>query len=260
MKLNLSLAQMNLQLGNTDYNLGRALQMISEAANNGSQMILFPELWSSGYDLQKREKYSVVNLEILDQLKREAKEKQIAVGGSILLKKGNGFVNHFFIISENGAQIAGYDKVHLFRLMNEEKWLLPGSRLETAALNCGKAGLAVCYDLRFPELFRGYAFGGVNLILLVAQWPKERISHWKILIRARAIENQLFFAAVNCAGLVGKMMYGGCSAVISPWGETLIEGKEEEEQLLATEIDFDQVEEVRKTIPVFSDRRIEIYQ
>jgi omega-amidase len=259
MKLKFSLAQMNIKLGNVEYNFERAVQMIAQAAENRHQLILLPELWSSGYDLENREKYSSINLEILFQLKQKAKEKKIAIGGSLILKKECGFVNHFFLINNEGDQISGYDKVHLFRLMDEDKWLQPGNHLETATLECGKAGLAICYDLRFPEVFRVYSLCGANLILLVAQWPLIRINHWKTLLRARAIENQLFVVAVNCAGMVGKTQFGGCSAVISPWGETLIEGKEDEEQILFAELDFDQVEDVRRTIPVFGDRRPEVY-
>lgn len=255
----LSLAQMHIKLGDIDYNFDRAVQMIDQAAENRSQIILLPELWSSGYDLENREKYSKINLEILDNLKQKAKEKRISIGGSLLLQKDSDFVNRFFLINKDGLQIALYDKVHLFRLMNEDKWLQPGNHLEAATLEWGKAGLAICYDLRFPEVFRVYSLCGASLILLVAQWPLKRIFHWKTLLRARAIENQLFFAAVNSAGMIGNSLFGGCSAVISPWGETLIEGKEEEEQLLSAELDFDQVEEVRRTIPVFGDRRPEVY-
>ena len=90
-----------------------------------------------------------------------------------------------------------YRKVHLFRLLDEQDWLAPGEALSLAPTPWGAVGLSICYDLRFPELYRPYAAAGARLILVVAEWPERRISHWGKLLQARAIENQAFMAGVN---------------------------------------------------------------
>ncbi len=142
--------------------------------------------------------------------------------------------------------------------MHEDQWLLAGNHLQVIESPWGKIGLAICYDLRFPEMFRHYALEGVQLILLVAQWPIRRVEHWKTLIRARAIENQFFFAAVNCTGTIGKETFGGASALIDPWGNAVIEGGNQPE-LLTGEINLDEIQRVRQWMPVFQDRRNDIY-
>jgi len=144
--------------------------------------------------------------------------------------------------------------------MQEEQWLKAGESFQTVQTALGLAGLAVCYDLRFPELFRRYAVGGAVCYLLSAEWPIRRINHWQILLKARAIENQSFMLATNCVGQSGKDQFGGSSAVISPWGEVLIEGDQANEALLTTIIDTDQIEHARQFMPVFQDRRIDLYQ
>ena len=118
----------------------------------------------------------------------------------------------------------------------------------------GKIGLAICYDLRFPEIFRTCAVEGAELILLVAEWPRQRIEHWKILLQARAIENQCFIAAVNKSGTSMGAALGGNSALINPMGEFLTLGGENEELLQAT-FDLDEVSKIRDWMPVFDDRR-----
>ena len=119
--------------------------------------------------------------------------------------------------------------------------------------------MAICYDLRFPELFRHYALQGARLILLPAEWPNPRREHWRTLLRARAIENQCFVAACNRVGESDGTSFFGASAVIDPWGATLIEG-DDTPAILTTTLDLSLVENVRERIPVFADRRPELYK
>ena len=119
-------------------------------------------------------------------------------------------------------------------------------------------GLATCYDLRFPEIFRPYAVAGSNLCLIVAEWPERRISHWSKLLQARAIENQMYIAGVNKVGESQGVKLGGFSAVVDPWGVPVIEGGDGED-LLTTEIELNVSLRCRKLIPVLSDRRPEVY-
>jgi predicted amidohydrolase len=259
-KISISLAQMHIELAQPDANLEQAIGFVKQASANRSDLILFPELWSSGYDLKHADRYVPVNASVLEVLSGLAVSEKIAIGGSLLEKVSGQFYNTFYLIDQTGQIIAKYRKIHLFRLMNEDRWLQAGDQPQSANLHWGTAGMAICYDLRFPELFRHYALENANLICLPSEWPSVRINHWKVLLQARAIENQLFVAAVNSVGQTGVETFGGASAIVSPWGDVLAEGDSQSETLLTAEIDFDQVERIRQTIPIFQDRRPDLYR
>ncbi len=254
----ISLGQISISLGNTDINFQKSVEYIISAKSAGSDLILFPELWTSGYVLSQRDKIAKINTEFLAKLQSIANELDIWIGGSYLLKDNENFYNTFQLIEPRNSS-STYRKVHLFRLMKEDQWLSPGSSQTIAQTPWGPSGLSICYDLRFPELFRNYALAGCNWIMICAEWPLIRIDHWLTLIKARAIENQCFVIAVNTVGEFGKEVFGGSSTIISPWGETLAIGSNQNEELITTPISMDMVPEIRKKIPIFSDRRPDVY-
>jgi len=118
-------------------------------------------------------------------------------------------------------------------------------------------GLATCYDLRFPELFRALVDRAAELLLVPAAWPDKRVGHWRLLAQARAVENQCFVVACNTAGEHAGVPMGGHSLVVDPWGTVLAEAGDGEE-VLDVEVDVDQVRAVRETFPVLSDRRLSL--
>ncbi|MCE1253917.1 MAG: carbon-nitrogen family hydrolase [Anaerolineae bacterium] len=237
-----------------------AIRLASQAAELGSSLILFPELWSSGYDLPECQTYARQNRVILENLCTLAKDLGIFMGGSLLSEVNNKIFNTFTIISPEGKITARYDKLHLFNLLDEDRWCQPGDHLQTVNFPWAKAGLAICYDTRFPELFRSYALKNATLLLICAEWPLSRINHWSNLIKTRAIENLSFVAAVNCVGQVGPDRFGGQSAIISPWGEVLVEGNQDDAALLTAEINTDQVARARRGVTALSDRRPDVYE
>ncbi len=259
MKFTLSLGQMDIQHGDVEANFERARVWTVEAARRGSGLVVFPELWSTGYDLANWRRHASAPGEgIFARLAALAREQRVAIGGSVLEQRGDRAYNAFALFDAAGQLTATYRKVHLFRLMEEEKWLAPGERLELVEADWGLTGLGICYDLRFPEMFRHYALRGARLALVPAEWPSRRAEHWKALLRARAIENQMFVAGCNRVGEALGESFGGGSAVIDPWGQAVIEGGSGE-ALLTAEIDLDEVAAVRQRIPVFEDRRPELY-
>jgi len=259
MKALISLAQLNLKFGDPQWNFDRAIQMIAEAARRQSDCILFPELWTSGYDFEHALDHVHSNRSISADLSALAQEYRLWLGGSMLEEQDGQLFNTFTMFSPDGVSSYKYQKIHLFRLMDEHHWFLPGDHLQSIDLPLGKVGMAICYDLRFPEMFRKYALEGCRIILMPAEWPIIRVQHWKLLTRARAIENQIVVAAVNCVGKIGNETFGGSSAIIDPWGDAIIEGNDHDEALLTAEVDLDQVSTVRQKIPVFNDRRPDIY-
>ena len=258
-KLNISLAQMNIALGDVARNFRKMQEWSAEAARRGSHLVVFPELWSTGYALdQAKELASVLNSGMFSQVTTVAQQNKIAVVGSILEKRGVEVANSAAMFTPNGRLMGVYRKIHLFRLFEEEKWLSPGNAPLSMDLPWGETALAICYDLRFPELFRQYAVNGAKMIILPAEWPVTRVEHWRALLVARAIENQCFMIATNAAGDTGGTVFGGHSMIVDPWGKIIIEGGEDP-MLLTAEIDLDVVDDVRGRIPVFEDRRPDLY-
>lgn len=258
--MRISIGQMHVELGQPQCNLETAESMVVEAKRRGSDFVLLPELWSSGYDLTHADVHAQdVGQGIFAEMAAWAKANQIyLLAGSLLSRLGAGFGNTSVLYGPDGAQLAVYSKLHLFRLMDEEKYLIAGETRTTVDLPWGKAGLAICYDLRFPELFRRYALEGAKVIFLPAEWPHPRLAHWQTLLKARAIENQCFIVACNRVGKSGDSEFFGHSTIIDPWGETVIEGGDQE-MLLTADIDLGLVETIRQRIPIFADRREEVY-
>jgi predicted amidohydrolase len=143
-------------------------------------------------------------------------------------------------------------------MLEEDRYLKSGSQIKCLETPWGRLGLATCYDLRFPEIFRRYALENAEMILLSAEWPAKRIEHWKLLLRARAIENQVFIAAVNKTGISQGAKLGGNSSVIDPMGEILVQG-DDQPGILIAEIDPEQVRRTRNWMPVFQDRKPDVY-
>jgi predicted amidohydrolase len=179
------------------------------------------------------------------------------VVGSLPEQAENGLYNTSFVI-DHGREKGRYRKLHLFSPMREDRYLQAGDATLVAATSVGRLGVAICYDLRFPELFRRLALDGADLICLSAQWPSPRQEHWRTLLRARAIENQLFVLAANCCGVQGKLDFFGMSLIITPQGEVLAEGGDRDGEVLA-ELDFQALRDYRTRIPAWHDRRPEVY-
>ena len=259
MKISISLAQLDLTLGSPENNFLKAHEAVQQASRQGSEIVLLPELWASGFDLEHAREYaSSLNEGWFARMKSLAVDFGIGVGGSMIEEDQGEFYNSFVLYDKTGDLLGSYRKIHLFQKLQEHIHFKGGKKVVVVDSPWGKIGLAICYDLRFPEIFRTCAVEGAELILLVAEWPKRRIEHWKILLQARAIENQCFIAAVNKAGISQGAALGGNSAVVNPMGEFLVLGGENEE-LLQAAFDLDEVKKIREWMPVFDDRRPGVY-
>ena len=260
MEIKISLAQMDVRFGDPAANFATVTRMTEEAKRRGSDLILFPELWSTAYDLTRASRYaSSLTSGLFADISALAQRTGIHILGSTLSLFGeNKFGNTLTVFAPDGTLLADYSKIHLFRLMDEHKYLTAGDKSVTVDLPFGRAGLAICYDLRFPELFRGYALAGAEMVFLSAEWPHPRLVHWQTLVRARAIENQMFIFACNRGGGDARNEFWGHSLAVDAWGEILAEGGEGEELLTLT-ADLSKVQEARRKIPVLQDRRPESY-
>lgn len=210
---------------------------------------IFSELWPSAMDLSKAKKYSTLNQEkLIPLLKELTQEKKVySHWGSMLYSSAGKFYNRALILNSSGEEIITYEKNHLFGLMGEDNYLSAGKEQPIAETPWGKIATAICYDLRFPELFRFYALSGVKIVFLPAQWPHPRLNHWRQLIQARAIENQIFMVACNRVGKGNKYDFFGHSMVVDPWGKILYEGPEEAD-LASVELDLTVYDEARQKL------------
>ena len=260
MNLSIALAQADFKLGEPEYNYQKVSRMITDAAAKKADLVLLPELWASGYDLANCGKYaSELNDGWFQRMKMAAKENNIALGCALIEDDQGVFYNTFVFYDSSGTLLGSYRKIHLFDKLKETDYFQPGNKLICFDFKSVKIGLATCYDLRFPELFRAYAASGVELMLITAEWPKKRVQHWSLLLQARAIENQYFVAAVNKVGESQGAMLGGFSAIVSPMGDNLVQGADQEALLMA-EIDLKEVGKVRRWMPVLGDRKPDLYQ
>jgi predicted amidohydrolase len=249
--------QFNLKLGDVDANMESALNGIERAAAAGAQIAVLPEMWSSGYDYRRLAELSDRTPEVLERLCAVSKANDIILVGS-LPEKQNDILYNMATVIEDGSIKGSYRKLHMFSTMGEDRFLSPGNSTLVVDTKIGRVGVAICYDLRFPELFRKMALDGAELICIPAEWPKPRQEHWRTLLRARAIENQLFIAAANCCGIQGKLDFFGMSLLISSKGEVLAEAGETD-MVLSASFDRKEMQTYREQIRCFADRRPEIY-
>ncbi len=256
-QVNITLVQMNVTLGSPKKNLSRIKRLLAPISET-SDIIILPELWSSGYDFKNLPQMSTTTPAMLEHLAKIARAKRAYVGGSLVEEENGNFYNTFFLTNPDGDQIAAYRKIHLFSLMDEDRHFSPGQKPCLVKIYGIEVGLMTCYDIRFPELSRTLALQGAQILLVCAQWPRPRTAHWRALLKVRAIENQLFVAACNRIGQSQEYSYPGNSAIIDPWGETTLKTPQRQGVFSAT-INLAKIAEVRQTMACFKDRRPEIY-
>ncbi|SCW49402.1 Carbon-nitrogen hydrolase [Paenibacillus tianmuensis] len=259
---NFALLQMDIAIGEPERNFAKLESLLHEAVAHDTKpdVIVFPEMWNTGYALDRIQELADHYGERTEALLAAFSRKHGVniIGGSIAEKRDDGVYNTIFAYDRQGNRAGDYSKIHLFRLMDEEKFLQSGERAGELQLDGIPAGMMICYDIRFPELARKLALGGAQILFVPAEWPNPRLHHWRTLLMARAIENQMFVVSCNRVGVSGTTEFFGHSMVIDPWGEVLAEGGEAE-TIVRAAVDLSQVPAVRGKIPVFEDRRPSLY-
>ena len=254
-RLNIAMVQMDVALGDLEKNMATILRL-TENLSDDCDILVLPELWNIGYDKAHLiEKAETLKGASVGFLRRLAKEKKVhIIGGSIAERHENGIYNTLPVINKKGELVAKYRKAHLFPLGIEEKELFrEGDEWGLFQENDETYGLMLCYDLRFPSFCRNLALRDASLIFVPAQWPSARMNHFKVLLQARAIENQVYVVGVNRCGNDG-IAYSGGSMIVAPDGTIAAEcGTGEELKICG--INTDDRYFIRRMIPVFQDRR-----
>jgi predicted amidohydrolase len=262
--------QLAVEGGAVDENVERALDRVRAAAADGADLVVLPELFDVGYFAFDSYGRAAEGLggDRLARFAAAADDNDVAVlAGTVVedlsasaadgfdVPADTGLANAAVLFDADGERRLVYRKRHLFGYGSEETdRMVPGERTPVVDLGGVTIGVTTCYDLRFPEQFRGMVDRGVECVLVPSAWPYPRIEHWRTLGRARAIENLAYVAAVNGSGRFGGDALCGRSAVYDPWGTALASVGDEPGVVTAT-VDPDRVAAVREEFPALRDRR-----
>lgn len=266
--MRIALCQMSVKQGK-ELNLETASKMIAEASAGGADIVVLPEMFNCPYSGAYFYEYSESDGGYTySQLSEWASEYGvILVGGSIPEKDGNKLYNTTFVFDSNGAFIGKHRKAHLFDVdipggirFVESETLTPGDRSTVIETVYGKIGIAICYDMRFPEMFRKMSLDGVKMIIVPAAFNMTTgPAHWELTARARALDNQVFVALCSPArDENGVYVAYGHSLVTSPWGD-VIGSLDEKEGILMVDLDLAKCDEVRQGLPLLKHRRPDLY-
>ena len=238
--------------------LKHTLEMIDKC--KGDDLIILPELWNVGffaYDDYKNFS-EPIDGETAQAIAAKAKEMNAYIySGSFVECKDGKYYNSSVLFDRNGKALGSYSKIHLFTYKSREPEILtPGDHMTVVDTEFGRVGLATCYDLRFPELFRKMTVElGAEIFLITSCWPYPRIEAWNVLNQARAIENTCYLISCNCTGVNKGVRCAGHSQIVDPWGNVL-SGSGYEEMIIRGEISHEELLRIRKEFPVLNDRRL----
>jgi len=222
---------------------------------NGVSLFILPELTLTGFTMKSGEFCEPGDGESFEYFSLLALNKNAHVLAGIIEKDGSKIYNTMLHINPEGELVNKYRKIHPFTYSTEDKYYSGGEKTVVTQIEEWMTGLSICYDLRFPELYRIYGKARTELIVDIANWPVARIEHWRTLLKARAIENQCYVAGVNRVGSDPKLNYNGYSSLFDPMGDEIICAVDSEEVLIA-EIDIETVNSVREKFPFLQDIKL----
>ncbi len=268
MKLKIAVCQLRTELLQQD-TMTKAHRMVREAAEKGADFVVLPEMFNCPYSKEYFKKYAHLGHEdAVAAMSSWAQELGIyLVGGSIPEHEDGRIYNTCFVFDRQGRQIARHRKVHLFDVdvpgmrFTESATFTPGEEITVFDTEYGKMGAAICFDVRFPELFRAMAVRGAQVIFLPAQFNMATGPvHWEITMRSRAVDNEVFMVAAAAARYEGfAYECWGHSMIVDPYGD-ILSSCQAEETIIFSEIDLDRIAQVRAQLPTFVRLRREIYK
>jgi predicted amidohydrolase len=254
-------------------NIGEAVSLLNEAADGGADLAVLPELFAYLGPTSRVHEIAepLPGGPVAGALSDVARERSMWVlGGSLHERAGDRIHNTAPLFDRGGELVAAYRKIHLFDVdldgqppFRESAVFAEGTELVTRDVEGVRIGLAICYDLRFPELFRGLTTLGTELIVLPAQFQQRTgAAHWEVLVRARAIEDQCFVAAAAQWGEFGppeeRRRSFGHSMIVGPWGDLMAEAPERGSQVLVADVEPSELRRVRTLLPALEHRRLGI--
>jgi len=234
-------------------NKNKILSMIENV--EGVELFVFPEMTLTGFTMSSREMSETIQGESFRFFSSIAAKKKSNLFAGIIERRNKRVYNTLIHIKPDGNLHKLYRKVHPFSYSDENKHFNAGVKPALTKIKKWQIGLTICYDLRFPELFRKYGKKKAHLIVNIANWPDTRIEHWRTLLKARAIENQCYVAGVNRVGQDPKLNCIGFSSVFDPMGKEIV-AIENDEKVIVVELDKNYVNEIREKFPFLDDIKL----
>jgi len=235
---------------------GRAERLLAQAAGQGVRLAVLPEMFATGFSMRAEGLLSMAPV-IRAFLSEAARRHGLWLCAGVVLSGAQRPRNAALIVDPDGAERLRYDKLHPFSLAGEPEHYESGDRLGTVTIEGLRVTPLICYDLRFPEPFRLRA-SETDAFLVIASWPAARREHWRVLLRARAIENQAYVLGVNRVGDADGQYHAGDSMLIDPLGEVLAAAADQE-AVLAGDLDAQKVADLRQRFSFLADRRPSVY-
>ena len=248
--LKVTLIQSNPAWEDIEANLTQFDNMINSIDQN-SHLIILPEMFSTGFSMNAAALAQDINGSAVQWIQKKSKDINADIVGSLIFNDDGKFFNRLIWTKPEGNLLT-YDKKHLFRMAGEEKIYSAGSNNITVELKGWKIRPFICYDLRFPAWTRNIK-NQYDTAVFIANWPERRSEHWKVLLQARAIENQCYVIGVNRVGIDGNgLTYSGDSSIIDPWG-TVVFQKSSQACIYTTQLSYDLLKKCREDFPVWMD-------
>jgi omega-amidase len=259
--MKIAAAQIACTLGDISANVHKMREFAGRAKNARADLVVFPEMSDTGYAMPViREEAKPWSEGAVPELREIARTLSLAIISGVSEREGDAIYNAQVAIDSTGTIVAKYRKTHLFAPIDEDKCCTPGEALVSLDFAPLKLGLTICYDLRFPEIYRVLAIEqGANVLIVSSAWPFPRVEHQRVLATARAIENQSYLALANRVGKDDGVPFCGSSAIIDPYGVVVAAASADREELVIAEVASEVIEAVRARMPVFAHRRPTLY-
>lgn len=251
--MKIALVQYSPAWEDKDANKQKILSMIEKV--EGVELFVFPEMTLTGFTMKSKEMSDTIQGDSFRYFSSIAKEKAAHILAGIIERRNERIYNTLIHITPAGKLPKLYRKIHPFAFSGENQHYYAGTKPAYTKIKNWRIGLTICYDLRFPELYRKYGKKKVHLIVNIANWPDTRIEHWRTLLKARAIENQCYVAGVNRVGKDPKLNYVGFSSVFDPMGKEIV-AVESDEKVIVVDLNKNYVNEVREKFPFLDDIKL----
>ena len=236
-------------------NFERVRRLGAAARPEAGGLVVLPEMFATGFSMDVARIHEGPQREAETFLAEMARERGVhVIGGVVNLGPDGRGRNEAVVFGPDGREVARYAKMHPFSLGGEHEHYAPGDRVVTCRIEEFTAAITICYDLRFPELYRAAVLAGADLLVVIANWPAPRAAHWAALLAARAIENQAYVVGVNRCGSDPKHAFSGHSQILGPRGMVMADAGEREGSVTAA-LDLEALKAYRREFPALSDIR-----
>jgi omega-amidase len=261
--MKIAVAQISCSLGDSEANLLKVRDFSQRAKEAGAELIVFPEMTDTGYSMAVIQNHaSYWKTGFVPSLQKIANQLSMAIVSGVSERDGSAIYNSQVLIDAKGDLVGKYRKTHLYAVAPVEEHICfaPGDAFTSFELGGLRFGFSICYDLRFPEMYRKLATEqNVGAFIISSAWPFPRVEHFRVLGQARAIENQSYVVASNRVGRDDDLWFCGSSAIIDPRGVVIAAGSADREELIHADLSEELVQSVRRRIESLAHRRKDLY-